>query len=164
MLSKRVAVVFVIAATGAVATSKPVPHGHAAASLCTSGEEVLFACPIKTKIASICGQAGHAVYRFGKASHIDLEGHGLSLAQRGFSGGGETQISFLSNGYRYIAYDSTVRTAFGADERHDAEFTAGVIVQKDGKTVSNAKCGGSAEVSIRSSASKYMPPGQFIPH
>ena len=162
---RRVAAALLLAAglMPSVGYTAPRPS-HSAASLCMISEETVFSCPIGKKIASVCGHDASAVYRFGKPGHVELEARGLSFAERTFSGGGESQISFDNKGYRYIVFDSLVRTSFGADGQHDAQAKTGLIIQRSDKTVSNVKCGGSAEAAIGSSAAKYMPTGVFVVH
>lgn len=122
----------------------------------------MFACPIGSKLVSICGRAGGAVYRFGRPARVELEAGGLRFAERAFSGGGETQVSFEREGSRYIVYDRLVRTAFGGDGRHDAQASAGVLVRKAGKTILDAQCVGSSGGGMDSALAKYIPPGHFI--
>ncbi len=151
--------IVVVPFTGHMAAGAPRPTG----SLCLRGEEPLFSCPVRERIASVCGRGGEAVYRFGHPSRIELQARGLTNAERAFSGAGETQIAFENNGSRYVIYDRLVRTSFGAAGHHDPQATAGVIVRKGGKLVSNATCDGSGGAGISPTASKYMSGGAFVP-
>ena len=85
-----------------------------------------------------------------------------SIAEHGFSGGGETQISFKNESYSYIVYDKTTRTAFSSDGHNDPDSTSGLVVQKNGKTISAAECGSDATISA--DAGHVIQPGAFIAH
>ena len=135
-----------------------------APSFCARPEVTLFSCPVGVKTVSVCAHGGQAVYRYGKVPRIEIEGHRLKFAETAFSGGGESQIVFENNGYRYIVYDSTVRTSFGADGKHDPKFMTGLIVQKAGRTISNASCVGTGDSGMSPNASKSMPAGTYVPH
>ena len=135
-----------------------------APSFCARPEVTLFSCPVGLKSVSVCAHGDQAVYRYGKVPRIELEGNRLSFAETAFSGGGETQIIFENNGYRYIIYDSLVRTGFGANGLHRPKATTGLMVQKSGRIVSNARCIGSADSGISPAASKALPVGTYVPH
>lgn len=145
-------------------TDAAAAGGQAAASLCLAREEPVFACSIGKKIAAVCGRDRAAIYRFGVPGHVELEATGLALADRGFSGGGETQIVFANHGYRYVVYDSTVRTSIAADGRHDADSRSGLLVQHEGKTVVNSVCRGTTSTGIKAAAAKFIPSGPFVEH
>ena len=131
-------------------------------SLCKAGETPLFSCAIEHKLVSICSDGAKATYYFGSPTHVELSSQALSIADRTFSGGGETQISFNRGDYDYIVYDKTTRTSFSTDGRNDPDFSSGLVVQKDGKTVSTRQCGSSAAIS--SNAHHVIQPGPFIEH
>ena len=134
-------------------------------SLCTVGETQLFSCPIHGKIVSVCGiSAGKAVYRFGRPGRIELQSRDLRKAEQGASGGGEDQINFTANGYRYIVYAQTIRTGFGSDGHNDPDFISGLVVQKDGRKVMFAVCGGGGGQTIDWTADRFMPRGDFVDH
>lgn len=137
------------------------PETSRAPSLCARGETSLFSCPIGGKLVSVCGRAGGgATYRYGRPGRVEMRATDLRFAQRGYSGGGEQQIWFANSGYRYVIYDRVVRTAFGADGKHDPQASAGLMVQHGGRTVSNRGCGG----GIASRAAGAMPRGDFVEH
>ena len=131
-------------------------------SLCKAGETPLFSCPIDRKVVSICSDGAKATYYFGSPDHIELSSQALSMADHMFSGGGETQISFSRGEYGYIVYDKTIRTSFSADEQNDPESTSGLVVQKNGKTVSTKQCG--LDAAISSGARRFIKPGPFMEH
>jgi len=91
-------------------SSKPLSD-FAAGSLCHVSEAVLATCRGHGEIASVCSATqGSATYRFGHPRRIELQSTGLHSAQRMYSGGGETQISFVRLGYEYVIFDETIRT------------------------------------------------------
>ncbi|NPD65718.1 hypothetical protein HN018_15485 [Lichenicola cladoniae] len=131
-------------------------------SLCKSGETSLFTCPIGHKLVSVCSDGTKATYYFGTSNRIELSSQALSIADHMFSGGGETQISVSHGAYSYIVYDKITRTSFAADGRNDPGFTSGLVVQKNGKTVSSKQCG--LDATISSDAHHVIQPGPFIEH
>ena len=150
---------------------RTIPAGPAlaspppATSLCVGGEKALFSCPIRGKVVSVCGISnGKSVYRFGRPGRIELQSHDLHKAEQGASGGGEDQINFTANGYRYIVYAQTVRTGFGSDGHNDPDFISGLVVQKDGRKVMAAVCGGGGGQTIDWTADHFMPRGDFVDH
>ncbi len=144
--------------TGA-ASARPAsqPAGH---SLCMAGETRIFSCPLGAKQVSVCGAGKQAVYRYGRPGKIELVSRSMTLAEQGYSGGGETQIQVTNNGYSYILFDRTVRTGFGPDGRHDPAFSSGLLVRRGGRILSSKRCGNDA--SIPSLARQFMPTGNEI--
>ena len=132
-----------------------------APSLCSRGEKRLFSCGIGRKLVSVCSRSdGTATYRFGRPGHVQMRAGNLRFAQRAYSGGGEQQIWFENNGYRYVVYERLVRTAFGQDGRHDPQASAGLLVQQGGKTLSDRQCRG----VIASGAASLIPRDVFVEH
>ena len=143
-----------LAATAAAAPPPP--------SLCGGGDTVLFTCQVGKKLVSVCDAGGKATYYFGKPGHVEMSSAALSIANRGFSGGGETQISVHNNAYAYIVYDKTMRTSFSPDGHNDPDFTSGLVVQKNGKTISTLECG--SDTTIAEKASQVIRTGPFVEH
>lgn len=147
-------------------------------SLCRAPETPLFSCRISTKVVSICGRPrseqaqgertpgeqaqDRAVYRFGRPGRIELEATGLHYAEQGFAGGGETQVYADTATHRYIVFEEVVRTAFGADGRHDPQADSGLFVQRGGKIVSSRTC--TEAMTFSPLAEKLIPPGDYVPH
>ena len=138
----------------------------APASLCTTKETDIFSCPIHGKIVSVCGLSpGQAEYRFGRPGQVELQGRDLHIGEQGYSGGGEDQIYFQSNGYRYIVYDRTLRTGFGADGHNDPQSSSGLVDQKGGRTVSSTRCGGEGDQPVKTGeGERFIPTGGFVDH
>ena len=131
-------------------------------SLCAAGETPLFTCPVGHKLVSICNADGKATYHFGTAGKIEMSSQALFTANHAFSGGGETQISFRNNAYTYTVFDKTTRTSFSSNGQNDPDFTSGLIVQKNGKTISATDC--ASDAAIPASATHLIQPGPFIEH
>lgn len=138
---KRMLMATLLAALAAPPGAAPAQL-RLAGSLCRAPEPVLFTCDIGTKTVSICGrEKGGAAYRYGRPGRVELEATDLHLADRGWSGGGETQVYADTPTHRYIVYNRVVRTAFGLDGRHDPKITSGLLVQREGRTVWSGECG-----------------------
>ena len=90
-----------------------------------------------------------------------LEAYGLNYAKVQFSGGGETQIQFEIKRYRYIIYDSLVRTGFGPDGHNDSKITTGLLVLKSNRTIANLLCNGTI---MSSRVSSYLPETEVVRH
>jgi hypothetical protein len=141
-----------------------VQTGPAPTSLCAAGEAVLFSCPIRGRLVSVCGQSpGRAIYRFGRPGQVELQSRDLRHASRMFSGGGESQIHFERNGYRYILFDRTVRTGFGVQGRNEPQMSSGLLVEHAGAR-SSTRCATSGGTIVSSALADYMPEGDYIPH
>ena len=143
-----------LAAAGAASAAEP--------SLCGVGETVLFTCAVGHKVVSVCGGDGKATYDYGTPGKIEMSSQALQMAERMFSGGGETQISLTNGAYSYIVYDKTVRTSFSSDGHNDPDSTSGLVVLKGGKTISAKTCG--TDATISADASKVIQKGDFIEH
>ena len=142
-------------------------------SLCHVPETALFGCKIGTRVMSICAQPegeqargeqaqGGAVYRFGRPGHIELGAIGLHYAEHGFAGGGETQVYADTLTHRTVVSDGIMRTAFGADGRHDPQAYSGLFVQRGGKIVSSYFC--TEALTFSPLAEKLLPTGDYVPH
>lgn len=148
-----------VALTTVGATKPSLPPSRA--SLCRGQEAPLFSCPIGRKVVSVCRSAGGAAYRFGRPGRVELDIGGGRLAQRGYSGGGETQIVFARGAHRYVVYDRVVRTSFGSGGRHDPQQSSGVLVTRNGKVAANLSCTGSGDYAIHSGQAAGLPKGPF---
>ncbi len=146
-------------ATPAVTRSRPAMPP---AALCRPGETPLFSCAIGPKQVAVCGRNGAAVYRFGRPGQVELTSTTLTMAMRGFAGGGETQITAANKDYRYTVFDRTTRTDFGEDGRHDAGMTSGLLIRRAGRGVAARRCTGDATISAK--AQGIIKPGPYVPH
>lgn len=141
--------------------------------LCRAGEEVIFACQIGRKAASLCGRVmpggvRAAIYRFGRPGRIELalsDDADFSYASRGWSGGGETQVRVVNGTTEYRVFSRTVRTGFGPDGRNNPQDEAGVRIVRGGRTLAVRRCtGASYDATVRTGvAARYMPRDRFVP-
>ena len=143
--------------------SAPALRSSNSATFCAADEAVIFSCPLGTKRVSVCGSGKQATYRYGAPGNVELTIRNLHIAERGLSGGGETQISASNNGYSYVVYDKTVRTSFNANGQNAPDSESGLLVRHNGRTLSSKRCGNDAPISSRANA--YIPAvGQFFAH
>ena len=157
-----IAVLLVATSRPNLAAAEPVPPTKVG-SFCTADEVSIFSCSLGPKRVSVCGRGNQAVYRYGAPGKVELAVRNLSLAKRGFSGGGETQITATNNNYSYIVYDRTERTSFGASGGNDPQSGSGLLVRHAGRTLSSKLCDDDAPIPSRASA--YIPTkGEFVTH
>ena len=131
-------------------------------AMCQPGETPLFACAIGARQAAVCGRGGTAVYRFGRPGQVELTSNALTMAMRGFAGGGETQITAANKDYRHTMFDRTIRTAFGDDGRHGAATDSGLLIHRAGRIVATRRCTDDATVAAK--AQSIIKPAPFVPH
>ena len=157
-------VVWAILAADAVAAAPG--SARLSVSLCRGQEVTIATCPIGKKLVSVCGWGkGQSVYRFGRSDRIELEVRDPHLAEQIFSGGGEAQIHFTKGVYRYILFDKTVRSGFGAESQNDPQFSAGLIVQKNGQRLTERLCSMTTGAFINADlAAHYLEAGKYIEH
>ena len=163
-MTKHVPTSSLLGAAIAMLVASPALCRPAVASLCRADEPRLFACPIGRKLVSICGKGAGAVYRFGRKGRVEMEAYGPTVSQRGYAGGGEAQVAFLHQGYTYAVYDSTVRTRFTPDGRHDAAISQGLLVVKGGRVLSDRPCGLGGDTGLPADGYEDMAPGAMVDH
>lgn len=151
--------------------ARPLSTGHASAdaveavSLCQPEETVLAACPVASKLVSVCGRDRAAKYRFGTTGRIELEASHLRLASAMFAGGGETQISVKRGAYRYVLYDRTISKGVDRDGHRPKVQSSGLMVWKKGRMLSDTACGATDRAFIDSFlAPNYLREGEFVRH
>lgn len=133
-------------------------------SLCTPPETELATCHVGRKLASVCGvRPGKAVYRFGRAGHLELEAAGLRHAHEMYSGGGETQVYFKRGAYTYILYDLMTRTNFGPGP-NDPSFTRRLVLLRNHRFEVISHCPKVDPAILSNLVPEYMPEGPFIEH
>lgn len=137
------------------------PVDVAGDTLCEAGETPFFSCEIGAKRVSVCGGRTGTVYRYGTPGKVELSSRSLTFANRGYSGGGESQITAKNDDYTYTVYDSTVRTSFG-DGGNAPQFSSGLVVARSGRVVSSKMC--KDESSVKADAEQALPAGNFIEH
>lgn len=162
-----IALVVLAATTSAERANQQSAHTSeiATSSLCMKQEFVIATCPVGRKIASVCGpRRGHAIYRFGRPGRIELESQGLRHSNKGYAGGGETQVYFTRGAYTYFLFDNMTRTGFGLEGQHDAVLTSGLVLQHKGRFRRLSRCPGMDPVIMSGKVRDYMPEGPFIEH
>ena len=148
-------------------------------ALCRPSETMIFSCQLRTKTVSICGQPerSRAVYRSGRRSAIELELTNLHHGSNGIARGGEEEIIAMSPHFRYVVYANTYRSLnphYNSNRPTiDADTTEasndfcgpyvedyGLLVQQNGKTISNQAC--QRQSGINNIISSLVPPGDFV--
>ena len=149
----------ILAAALAFAASPRGPT-HPPPSLCRARERVTFTCPVRGRVLSICGRGSQAVYRYGRPGRVEVEAGSPTFVLEGFSGGGETQVTFHRADVGYLVYQSTVRTAFGPGG-NAPEFSEGVVVRRGGKTLADHPCTGPSAGDLTNGMER-APPAGFV--
>ncbi|HEX3364589.1 hypothetical protein [Phenylobacterium sp.] len=161
------------------AKSRPtLERTRALPSLCHPPEVALFQCAVGAKQLAICAAdaPGTAQYRYGVPGKVELAYPAapqagpspLKWATTGYSGGGETQVSFENAGVTYIIYSRMVRTGFGKDGHHNPQDELGVAALKGAKLLSNRRCraakieGGHDDWIDEQRAKQLLLPGPFV--
>jgi hypothetical protein len=113
-------------------------------SLCAPDEAVIFSCALGKKTASLCASKdlsatkGYLYYAYGKPGALDLSAPEKAITARqnltrgsiAYSGGGTDYVRIQNGAFSYIVYS-------GIGKGWEQE---GVVVQKDGKTISSHIC------------------------
>ena len=149
------------AAVADVAALPTQPASFAGDTLCEAGETSLFSCEIGAKRVSVCSVGSGAVYRYGTPAKVELTSRSVTFANRGYSGGGESQLTAKNGDYTYTAFDSTIRTSFG-EGGNDPEFSSGLVIARGGRVISSKMCKG--ESTVDASAGGALPAGSFVEH
>lgn len=135
----------------------------AATGLCAPGETILFQCRVCTggsaRIAAVCLTPAGAEYRYGRPERVELAAGGVVVADRPYAGGGERQFIAVRDEWRYVLFDTVMRTAFGPDGRHDPAISSGLVVQKRGRTVATRLCTDEPE---RAGVATDLPRGEAV--
>ena len=162
MVRMGICIVTLLALVGASPGGRQVTPDRGG-SLCLAGETPIVQCMLGGKQATVCGSGKRAIYRYGRPGRVELTAFDLRLARRGYSGGGETQIHVANRDYRYILFDRTIRTGFGADGRNDPAISSGLIIRRAGRTIATRPCDNDAPIPAR--ATTVMPAdGTVMPH
>jgi hypothetical protein len=160
-----IAPAFLLAAP--VAQAPAAPARPRAVGLCTAAERPIFSCSTGRQIVSVCAGAAGVHYRAGKPGAVALvspaNSAGLSYANTAYSGGGESQVRFVSGDYAYTVWSGVYRTGFKGT--NDPEFRSGVIVIKSGKPFAARTCITPADAVLDLGlAEKTLPEGSFVDH
>ena len=108
------------------------------------------------------------MYRYGRPGRIELEAPDVRRTYTGWSGGGETQVYADTPTHRYIVYDRMVRTGFDDEGHNLSEMTEGLVVQSEGRTVSNRDCAQPLGILPPAFDQRLLetlvPEGDYVPH
>ena len=125
-----------------------------AEGLCNTKETVIFNCELKNSVSSLCQSTenGSMTYRNGSDGKIKLQvsdnkknkENVFFFSNTPYAGGGEAHIRFSRLNYTYYLYDKVIKVDDGP------EISAGIVVYKKTKKISNLVCNNDA--SIRASA------------
>ncbi len=126
--------------------------------MCRSSETTLFSCTFEKTVISVCRQGGRPIARMKKPGAAGTVSRNLSFASEGYSGGGQSQISFGSAARKIIVYDKLIRTGFDASGQNDAELSTGAMVVQNGKVVSHQQCRQATRIGGVSNAEKGARP------
>jgi hypothetical protein len=129
-----------------------------------SAQQTLFSCQFGARQVSFCHGAGGVVARHADQGEPVRVSADIAGAKRVFSGGGETQVSFINAGRRYIVYDRTERTALGRDGRHDARSSTGLLVMKGGQRLAEVECRSATRYGDPAVAAERLPTVDFVDH
>jgi hypothetical protein len=140
------------------------PAASTTSSFCTAAETIVFTCLTGAKQVSVCASrtvsptAGYVQYRFGAAGAAGAAGksgapleiahppgqvHPLKAAygsSETFSGGGGAWMRFRNPPYAYVVYSGIGH--WGPNGEPISK--EGVVIEKDGATVSHLKCNGNS--------------------
>lgn len=120
----------------------------AADSLCLTGEQAVFSCPVGRKLVSLCASpdltptTGTLHYRFGRKGAVELDyprqaGHPrqfFSASVLSYSDGGGDYLRFSSGEFEYVIYSALGR---GWEKE-------GVVVTRKGEQLASLVCRGAA--------------------
>jgi hypothetical protein len=132
--------------TVAEMAAPPAPGGIG----CSPKEAPIFACNLGNgkRIAVCSGGEYSAQYRYG-SSTPELVIDGGEFGYQMYSGGGEGQIAFNNEGFRYVVFSRMVRTNFTAGEPNYPALTDGVIVLRGEDFVAMHLCDDPAVLPIQ---------------
>lgn len=133
-----------------------------AENLCIEGEQIVFTCAVKKRVASVCASIpftkseGNMQYRFGTKSNVEFrfppnpspQGKHFYLSSTPFSGGGETHLRFINGVYEYIVYERTTRGEEDGQDSPPVLFNDGILIKKSGKKIAQYKCDKNANRGI----------------
>lgn len=108
------------------------------AGLAPPPHRTAFACDVGKATVVVVQDAGALAYRLVRGRRVEVEVTNGYVARTGFSGGGELQAVFRSDGWTYVVFQRTIRTGFS--EANEPRFEAGVDVMRGERVVSHRRC------------------------
>jgi hypothetical protein len=110
------------------------------ASLCGTGEKVVFACNTGKKSVSVCSTQKGLQYRYGvdrNSLDISLDANGAAAGQYPLAGGGVWYMRFSNGSTNYVVYTA----------ESSSVDKAGVVVEQGGKRSAALSCKNAATVN-----------------
>ena len=112
------------------------------ASLCDSGEGVVFACNTGKKSVSVCSSSKGLQYRFGldrNTLDISLDAKGAGAGEYPLAGGGVWYYRFNNGSTNYVVYTA----------ESSSMDKAGLVVEQGGKRTASLTCKNAATVNAK---------------
>lgn len=142
--ARSMAATAILMATAATPVSARPPASPAAPTHCRADEQVVYNCPIRGKIVSVCASPGSVIYRFGppRSPEIEIASNGrdgLLHWSSGVGGGGGqfNNLRFSRGRYEYVVFSGSPGSL------HDAtEPWSGVQVLEGQADVARLECRG----------------------
>ncbi|WP_421933296.1 hypothetical protein [Phenylobacterium sp.] len=118
-----------------------VAFGPAQAADCRKGEQLIFSCAFKGKVASVCATPGQATYRYGRPGSPEIEiasggGHAFQSVVIGGGGGSQTSLRFTNKGFNYIVSSGEQGSLHDAPGKTWSVLT----ILQDDKVVASRTC------------------------
>lgn len=112
----------------------------ATASLCDTGEKVVFACNTGKKSVSVCSTQKGLQYRYGvdrNSLDISLDANGAAAGQYPLAGGGVWYMRFSNGSTNYVVYTA----------ESSSVDKAGLVVEQGGKRSATLSCKNAATIN-----------------
>lgn len=143
-LSRPVAATAILMVAAATSASARAPASPAVPTHCRADEQVVYTCPLRGKIVSVCAGRGSVSYRFGppRAPEIEIVSNGrdgLLHWSSGVGGGGGqfNNLRFSRGRYEYVVFSGSPGSL------HDATQPWSGVQVLDGRTdVARLECKG----------------------
>ena len=123
--------------------ARAAPARSMAASLCKPAEKILYSCPYRARAVSVCLGDGQVRYRFGRPGRTELEiasdgkdGKARFGLLRGQVNGEQVSVRFVNGRHHYVVYSAVL----GDATIRPGEQRSGLVVEKDGATISEQSC------------------------
>lgn len=142
--ARSMAVTAILMATATTPVSARAPASPAVPTHCRADEQVVYNCPIRGKVVSVCARPGSVSYRFGppRAPEIEIASNGrdgLLHWSSGVGGGGGqfNNLRFSRERYEYVVFSGSPGSL------HDATQPWSGVQVLDGRTdVARLECKG----------------------
>ncbi len=139
--ARSVAIMAVLTATAATPASARAP---AIATHCRADETVVYSCPMRGKVASVCARPGSVTYRFGpvRAAEIEIASNGRDGRLHWSSGVGGGGGQFANLRFSRGRFEYVVFSGYPGSLHDAAEPWSGVQVLRGKADVARLECRG----------------------